>query len=803
MFASLSSFVGRQPEIDSLRAMLGSGKRLITLTGPGGIGKTRLAMETMLHAARDFADNVFFVPLDALSQSEQVYSKMANILGVSESGNRAVVEDLSAALAEKQTLVCMDNWEHVLDAAPQLANLLSNCPHLHVLATSREALRLSGEQVFPVHPLYLPEAGSDQQSPAIQLFVERARAVSPDFQLDESNRAVITEICSLLDGLPLAIELSAALLRMFSPQALLSRFRASPGLEGRPAIRLLSGGPRDLPIRQQTLRATIAWSYNLLTPSEQRLFRWLAVFSGGADLEAIEAMFQKQNIDSESPFEILLSLEDKNLLRVVKGDGEPRFRMLRTIQEYAWEQLEASGELPFVRQKHADYYLNLVQRAAQELGGSQRGVWLTRLDQENDNIRSVLSWTLDQNQLDVAYELGGVLWRFWAVRGQVKEGAQWINSILSKGGEVSPSLRANVLHGGGGLAVMRNDYETAKMFFSESLALREALADKAGMVGTHHNLGHIAINQKNYEVALFHIHECLKLDRELGDSSGVASDLYSIGWMLCRKGIFDEAQKQIEEGLVLSRKRGDQWQIALAEGLLGDIAYGLKEYETARQHLLRSKDLFAETGDLGQLHDVEHRLGLVEVKKQNFQQAETLFANSLHYKHASLDQVGVAAVLEGFAYLASERFAVRKAARLLSAAEAIRNTLGTPLTATEERDRKHYLAVVRNQLNDKTFQSEKKAGTHLNLKEAVQYAMEPIVAEKNENRSKNTSTAGLSARELDVLRLVAQGLSDAQVAERLVLSPRTVNAHLTSIYNKLGVNSRSAATRYAVEHGLA
>jgi non-specific serine/threonine protein kinase len=807
MFASLNSFIGRQSEIDSLRALLNSGVRLITLTGPGGIGKTRLALETLKQTAIDFEDNVFFIPLDALAEAGQVFSKIANILEVGESGNRPVVDDLSVALAEKHSLLCVDNWEHVLDAAPLLTNLLANCPHLYILATSREALRISGEQVFPIHPLGLTDGEQALKSSAVQLFADRARSTNPDFQLNEINTPVIVSICAVLDGLPLAIELAAALLRMFSPQALLSRLSASPGLESHSAaIHLLSGGPRDLPVRQKTLYATIEWSYNLLTIHEQLLFRWLAVFSGGCDLAAVQFVCGDEKIDSLPISDILLSLEDKNLLFVVQTNDEPRFFLLRTIQEYALEQLDVSGELSLANQRYAAYYLDLVKRAAPGLIGPQRGNWLARLDQENDNLRAVLSWFLEKDEIESSYLLGGGLWRFWYLRGQIKEGSEWLSRILSKEGKVSDVLRADALNGAGGLALFRNDYDVAKNQLKECLALRKKIGDKLGMAATHHNLGQLAIHQNEYKTALFHIRQSLQLDGDSGDQSGVASDLFSIGWILSRQKEFKAAQEHIKRGLAISTNLGDQWQIALSQGLLGEIAYGQGSYEKSQQYLEAAKTMFTEIGDLGQLSGIDCALGLTQIHKGNLQQAESLFHSSLKHRYSALDQMGVAQVLEGLAYLASSRYLLQKAARLWGAAETLRASLGTPLTAVEEDDRDLHIKVVRNHLREKAFMAEKEIGAAMSLDQVVQYALEFTEVRDHVSTSKGDSSTlsiDLTPRELDVLRLVAQGLSDAQVAERLVLSPRTINSHLTNIYNKLGVKSRVAASRFAIKHGLA
>lgn len=798
-FAPISSFIGRQSEIKSLCRMLDSGARLITLTGPGGIGKTRLAIETIKQAAADFADGVFFAPLDSLAEAGQVLSKVANVLAVNESGKVPIIEDLSAALGEKHALLCIDNWEHVLEAAPQLAELLATCPGLHVLATSREALRLRGEQEFPVNPLDLPTPGENTQSPALQLFADRARAANPVFELDEENAPVAAAICSLLDGLPLAIELAAALLRLFSPQALLARLKRSP------AMQLLGGGARDLPARQQTLRVAIEWSYNLLDADEQRVFRSMSVFSGGCDLDAAEAVCRAEGASSHPVLDLLIALADKNLLRAAQTNGEPRFSMLRTIQEYAREQLESCGELPEARHRHGAHYLGLVERAEKELFGPERGAWLERLDQEHDNLRAVLGWSLEQDQPIAAFQMGGVLWRFWFARGYNNEGREWLSRILLKDGDVPISLKANVLNGAGGLALIRGDYEVAHQYLSECLAARKMIADKPGMSSVYHNLGHLAIQQNDFETALSYIRESLALDQELGDQTGIASGLFSIGWILTLHKDYAAAEEHAKQGLVISQALGDQWQIALSNSLLGEIAYQQARYERAHQYLSASKAMFTEFGDLGQLSSVDQGLGLVALHQGNFETAESLFIDSLNRKQELGDKRGIAYALEGLAYVAAARSAMRKAARVWGAAETLRNSTGSPLPESEQADQEMYITSARAQLREKVFLAEKEAGAEMSLEQAIHYAQEPMEDVERGVTAKTrrgSLPAGLTGREAEVLRLVAQGLSDAEVAERLVLSTRTVNAHLTSIYNKLGVNSRVAATRFAVENGL-
>jgi predicted ATPase/DNA-binding CsgD family transcriptional regulator len=806
----LSTFVGREAELESLRQLLASGARLITLTGPGGVGKTRLALECAALTAAGFADGAVFVSLQALTESGQVISEVANAMRVRESGNRSIIEDLSAALANRHILICVDNWEHVLEAAPQLAELLMACRRVFVLATSREALRVQGEHEFPVHPLDLPHSGhaplaAIAQTDAVRLFAARGQAVRPEFKLDEANAHVIGEICELLDGLPLAIELAAALMRLFSPHALLTRLKSGSDLAARsPTMRLLAGGPRDLPVRQQTLRAAVGWSYNLLGPDEQRLFRRLAIFAGGCDLEAAEAICR----DESSPRPILdslIALADKNLLRAEQVNGEPRFGMLRTIQEFALELLQASGEAGVVHGRHAAYYVDLFERAVQVLHGPDGERWREHLDREHDNFRVVLGWSLEHDELTTAFRLGGNLWRFWAERGHITEGRRWLNRILARDGDVPLHFRANVLNGAGGLAVFQDDYLTGQQHLTECLSLRRELGDISGVAASLHNLAQLAIRQREDETALARIRESLALDRELGDRSGIASDLLAIAWILCLQKDFETAREHVQQSLIIAQELGDVAQLARAYALLGDVALGQENHEQARHYLAESKAAFGRLGDILSMASVDHGMGQIALHQRRLKEAEQCFIDSLNGKAEAADKLGIVNALEGLACLAAARFDVTRAAQLWGACEVLRRALGFPRPDSEQSFCERYMAMARSQLRERAFLSAHREGEAMSLDEAVRYALKPLNIEDGKpapGAAHALYPAGLSAREVEVLALVAQGLSDGEVAEKLVLSPRTINAHLTSIYNKIGVNSRAAATRFAVDKKL-
>lgn len=802
------SFVGRRAELASLYQLLHSGARLLTLTGPGGVGKTRLALELTARVADEFADGAFFVTLQDLTEPEQVLGTVATALHVHESGTRPLIDDLGEALANKQALIGIDNWEHVLGAAPQLAELLSACPRLCVIATSREALRLPGEVEYPVRALSVPIC--DEQHPlnavqaeAVQLFIARGQAIRPDFAVEAGNALVIGEICALLDGLPLAIELAAALLRLFAPQALLARLKSVPDLAGRsPTMQLVVGGPRDLPVRQQTLRGAIHWSYNLLDIAEQRLFCWQAVFAGGCDLEAAEAVCGERVASSRPMLDSLLALVDKNLLQVEQVDGEPRFWMLRTIREYTQELLESGIESSEVHQRHAQHYLEMVERAVPELKGPSHAQWLERFDREHDNLRAALSWSLEHGQVEIACRIAGELWRYWVVRGHSQEADRWLRRILAAPGDVPLPLRAKVLNGAGAVAWTLGDLERARTYHTECLALRMHMEDGPGIAASYHNLAIAAHDQSDIETAEMYFRKSIAQYQDLSDHWGVADGLLQLGNIMRKRKMFDEARSHLERGCAILAELGDRQGVGGACYLLGELADDQGDYEQARRYFTESKEIAAELGYVWGVALADHELGRIALDMNDFRQAATLLEASLRRKHELGNKLGVAHSLEMLACLAAAQRDLRRAGRLWGAAEALRLALGAPLGEEARVSYDRRIAFDRMAAKQKSFLSGKEAGAQMGLDEVVRYALEPSGAEAQGAPTRRSFPAGLTAREVEVLALVAQGLTDAEVAERLVLSPRTVNAHLTSVYNKLGVSSRAAATRFAVEQKL-
>src|SRR6266568_628999 len=565
----LTTLIGREQERAALCTLLqGSEVRLLTLTGTAGVGKTRLALEVARELVHDFADGVYFISLAPLSDPAFVMPTIAHSMGLLESGSQSLLDLLRTSLHAKHRLLLLDNFEHVLTAAPRLSELLEACPALKLLVTSREVLRLRGEHQFAVLPLtlpdpeYLPDDRSLAHVPAVQLFTQRAQAIRSDFQVTKDNAAAIAEICLRLDGLPLAIELAAARVKMLSLQALLTR------LERR--IQILTGGMRDLPERQQTLRNTIQWSYDLLSGEEQRLFRRLAVFVGGCTLEAVEALCHALGSGVTSVLEGVISLFDKSLLQHMEQlHGEPRLMMLETLREYGLEALAANEEMEITQQAHAHYYLVLAEEAEPGLDGPQDAMWLERLEREYNNLRAALQWSLEQagdeearQRNEMALRLGAGLQRFWEVRGLWSEGRDFLERALAGSKGVAGPVQVKALKAAAHLAYVQGDTDRAEALSEECLTRCRELGDTAGIALSLRLLGLIAWLRCNFVVACSLTEESLALFREVGNKEGTAWALFNLATLLSQQGGYDRAISLTEESLVLFRALGNRQGIA-------------------------------------------------------------------------------------------------------------------------------------------------------------------------------------------------------------------------------------------------
>jgi predicted ATPase/DNA-binding CsgD family transcriptional regulator len=770
--------VGRESDIADVGAALRAdhGPRLLTLTGPGGVGKTRIALAVAQAMADAFADGVCFVPLAPIRDSSLVVPTVARALGVRETGAAPLADRLAAALRAKAMLLVLDNVEQVVAAAPALAEFLARCPLLKVLVTSRLPLRVAGERVYAVLPLPTPDPGTPAAVDAFaaaRVFVDRATAVDRRFALTDDNRAAIAAICCRLDGLPLAIELAAARVRHLPPQALLAR------LERR--LPILTGGPRDAPDRQQTMRDAIAWSYDLLSPAEQTLFRRLAVFVGGCTLEAAEAVASRGVEESSSrekdgllsstprlpdcstPFDLLASLVDHSLVRQVEGDP-PRFAMLETVREFALERLGASEEETDARRAQAGWYLALAQESEPRTWtGPDQAQWLDRLEAELPNMRAALAWLLQNGDAEAGVRLAGALWAYWHLRSRRAEGRSWLERALAHEA-ISDLTRAKGLLALGELHHLAGSRQTAEILAQSLRLSRRASAvdvttDTLFVLGTH------ARDQGDNAGATRFLTEAIELAEEAGNRQLVALARLQLCVAALYQSGAEHAEPNIAEALSLLRQEDDNYGVACALLVLGWAAGMRGDAAAAAARYAESLDLWQELGT---------KEGVVDV---------------------------LAAVAELVATIHPER-----ATRLLAAVEALSDAIGYIMPPVEQGRFDRAAASLRATWGEAAFAGEWAVGQALAPEQAVAEAA-AVLADLTASLPVSTPATRrpptlLTPRERDVLRLVAAGRSNPEIAEALFLSRRTVTTHLTNIFAKLGVAGRAEAVALAVRHGL-
>jgi predicted ATPase/DNA-binding CsgD family transcriptional regulator len=814
-----TAIVGREREImDCVALLRREDLSLLTLTGTAGTGKTRLAHQVAHELLGDFEDGTFFVSLNSITDPALVATTIAMTLGIKDLGGKPVLQLLKDWLSHRRVLLVLDNFEQVVAAAPLLTEVLMVAPGLKIMVTSREVLRVYGEREYAVTPLTVPdikELPSLEQlaeNGAVTLFVHRARSVKPDFNLNESNALAIAEICSRLDGLPLAIELAAARSKLFTPQALLARLCNR--------LDLLVGNMRDIPQRQQKLRSAFDWSYDLLDPAEKTLFVWLAVFVKGFTIEAAEtvcgALPGHPGFDNAAMLDILSSLVDKSMLQLVTAkDSEPRFVMLGTLREYAQERLNNSPEAEILRLRHAEYFLGLAEKAEPALIGPDQNTWVEQLDREHSNFRAALTWLLENQAIEVtetgaqagiptrflemAARLAGALARFWHIRNHATESLRGFEVVLAK-------------------ITNRNNLPLPVM--------RKTLCGAAAM----------AYIKGDYPQSLAWYEEALELNRAGGDSLGVATVLRDMGLVLAYAGNCDRALELFEEAMTVQQQLNDRWGLGVTLLNRGLAGIGADNLALARESLDSALKLFTELKETRGSSYVLNNLGYVAIFRGELASATEYLLNSLKLKQTLNDRLGIAWSLDGLAAITARQGHAEKAAWFLGAAAKLRELVSSPLTYFGHKLNNPTIALVRASLDEASFRQAQARGYALTMDEmlAEAFSLEPAIDTKKPGKppvqksvvvatlvpgTRNAASLTedilpkprnsslklidqLTSREIEVLRTVALGLSNQQVAEKLVIAPRTVNVHLTSIYGKLGVTSRTEATRFAFENNL-
>jgi predicted ATPase/class 3 adenylate cyclase len=753
-------FIGRERELTAVLGLLRHANvRLVTLTGPGGTGKTRLSLQAAADLLDEYEHGVYFVPLATITDPDLVIPTIAGIFNLKEAGGVPIDALLKQYLAEKHLLLVLDNLEQVVTAAPKIAELLAAAPRLKILTSSREKLRLYGEHEYPVPPLGLPDLKKKpttavlSQYEAVALFIQRAKAANPNFEMTDDNARAVAEICVRLDGLPLAIELAAARAKLLAPQAMLERLSSR--------LKALTGGARDLPARQQTIRGAIDWSYNLLDQSEKTLFVRLGVFVGGWTIEAAEAVCgEGLPVDV---FDGLESLSDKSLIHQVDGvGGETRFMMLEMIREYAGEKLSESGDAHTTQDRHLDYFLALAERAEPEFIRQDQAAWLARLEDELDNVRAALGWSLQQ-KLETGLRLATALGKFWSNYGYLKDGSAWLSQLLAQPDvNTESSSRAKALFVQSELLMYQGEVTLARALAQESLVLHQLSGNRhaafdcrtvlgcaalylsendsgqtilieciqfyretGNKFGLAHALGWLGIHtdKDDYARAQAYLAESLAIWREMGNISEVSTTLYRLGMMALWQGDYALARSHMEEGLSINQTFHKAREGRILIGL-GWVAYRQGSYEMARSYLEDSLSVSQEIGDIPhKLWSICH-LGYLALRQGNVAEAKALFQEGQKGCSEVGLQSGIIYSLEGLASLAVMQGQPDHAVRLFAWGDAMREASGDSRPPIEQADVDRALATIHAQIDEAAFDAAQAAGRTMSMDEAIALALE-------------------------------------------------------------------------------
>jgi non-specific serine/threonine protein kinase len=748
----LTSFIGRERELAQAKRLLRD-SYLVTLTGPGGSGKTRLSLALAADVAADYPDGVFFVPLAPVRDPELVPSTIAQSIGLQDARDRPLMDHLVSQLRERQLLLVLDNFEHLLAGAAVVAHLLRETSAMRILVSSRSSLRVSGEQECPVPPLAVPDPGT-RPTPeslagceSVRLFAERAAAAVPVFAIDEKNAPAIAQIARRLDGLPLAIELAAARVKLLPPAAIVPRLEHS--------LRLLTGGGRDVPDRLRTLRGTIAWSYDLLSAEAKGLLAACSVFAGGASLETVEAVGEAGAGPGAPVLDGLAELVDQSLLRPVQSASGPRYAMLETIREYAAERLAASPEAACIRDAHAAAFSELVLAGGPPRAGVAEKEWLERLDTEHNNIRAAISWYRERD-VPAALELAGAMSVFWSLRGHYTEGRQRLGELLRQAPGPG-TARVSALNGAAWLAIDQGDHAAAEELLSDSIALSRALGDTAGE-----------------GIATMYLGRCQMSSLRIAEAGPVT-----------------------ERAAALLTGAGDRPGAARALFYCGLFAQFTGQPEAACDAFARCAATCTELGLASFAARVRQMLGTARLELGDLSGAREALEHALPVSIGLGDRWIVPVGLAGFAGLAAKTGRPRLALRLAGAAEAYQeaNELSLPGPVQEMLGR--WLAPARG-MAGATAARLAREGRQLGAEEAVSLAL----ANPPENAWRGGPRPALTRRETEVAALAARGLTNRDIAAQLYLSVRTVEVHVDHVLTKLGFRNRTQLAAWACEEGL-
>jgi non-specific serine/threonine protein kinase len=813
----LTSFIGRERDLASVRELL-TKTRLVTLIGPGGCGKTRLALQVARELVAASDDAVYWIDLASLSDPSLVAQTVAASLGIAEQPGIPLTQTLSEGMRTQSILLVLDNCEHLIASCALLTDtVLQSCPNVRALITSREALNVAGEMIWPVTGLTLPDAfllpplERLLAYESVRLFVARALAVQPAFAPGQGDLLPLAHICLRLDGIPLAIELAAARVRVLSLAEIDERLDD--------ATRLLTRGARIASPHQQTLRASLDWSYNLLTPDERTFLRCLSVFAATWDLSAVEHITAEMFGPSSDPLDLLARLIEKSLVLRIEGSGGTRYRLLEVVRQYAWSQVMDSEEVERLRTRHRAWCLDLARHAATGLISPDPANWLDRLETTHDDIRAALRWSLLRDEGEVALDLAAPLWRFWLFRGYLSEGRRWLEQTLAATDGATLN-RAETALGAGVLAQFQADYGRARELCAVCIEYSTALADRLRVGFGLLTLASIKSETGDYAAAARTYNEALAALRDQNDQRAIAMALGELSLALLYLDESDRAEEACQESVAMYHRSGNSQGLAGSLTDLAIILHARQEYDRAYALCTEALAIRRALGDRGGCAHTLLILTWVATAQGQLPQAVAACTESLAIRETMGDRKGIAQALEGLARVAHAGGDWSGAVRLLATANRLRAAAGSRPAPTERAEIERVLADLRSCLGERAFVATwaenmerpferilaEARAFHLSDVAEAPEARTPSptrdAASVNPEKTAQTDNFDLTAREREVLRLVTQGLTYAQMAEQLVISPRTVDTHLRSIYGKLGVTSRSAATRKALENHL-
>jgi predicted ATPase/ATP/maltotriose-dependent transcriptional regulator MalT len=758
--------------------------RLLTLVGSGGIGKTRLAIALADQMTPAFADGVWFVDLSAIRAAALVLPTVAHTLRVQNDGRRTPLDCLQDYLRERHALLVLDNCEQVLDAAPDIASLLSACPDVKVLATSREPLRLRWEHVAPIAPLKLPhgdeqDAGALMHAPAIAFFVQRAQAADPAFRLTEDNRAAVAELCTRLDGLPLALELAAARTRVLSPEALLARLDKQPDL--------LRGAP-DAPVRQRSLRATVEWSYDLLADDEQRLFRSLGVFAGGCSIEAASAVCH-----GDAQAEVLgglASLADKSLLRHQRdADGDTRFRLLESMRHVALDMLEASGEAEAAQLRFTNHLLRLAETVSQESWRGDAAIWVHRLSCEHDNMCAALTWLIDTGRIEQACLLAAALEPLWVLRDHLTEGQHLLQAIVARTDDsIADRARTRALGVLALLTALLGDAHSAASLAQQSLVVARRAGEPEWLCLDLWAGAEIARGRGDTVTALGGAREALELSRAHGMTTQEGLILGLLGRLTIDAGQAHEGRALLEQALTILERLDVPRALIHVRRMLGTVTIEMGEVTRGRQLLEQAASGCRALGERWMLSGCLAYLGYALAQQGDVRTARRLLTDSAELAQGSRDFLNAVRYLLGFARLAVAEGHPERAVRLAGATHTLIEVVPERVAASIEK----WLAPARSALGAHAS-AVWDSGQRLSVEQATAYALSAEVP--------GSPAGSLTSRELEVASLVGRGLTNRHIAEALVIAPSTAERHIANIMNKLAMTTRTQVGVWASENG--